>query len=131
VTIKFDSRDRGNPPGKLADAEVRFGGTGDLRDWLSRYMNTCHNPNQFGPLMMHLHALRALDGLRLVGFQIWARPDGSRLVTFPLRFDAVNGERRTSATLFPIREECAEDRLRERLLHAYADYERESGPFAP
>lgn len=65
-----------------------------------------------------------LDGLKLIGFGIWERRTGGRNVTFPARQYSVNGERRSFALLRPIAEACAQDRLRDLILEAYAEYER-------
>ena len=94
VTVKITANDKGNPPGKLADAELHFAD---------------------GPLA----------GLKLIGFAIWERRTGSgRNVTFPARSYAVNGEKRTFALLRPITGDAtAQDRLREIVLQAYAEYE--------
>jgi len=92
MTIKFTPNDKGNPPGKLADAELHFSG---------------------GPL----------DGLKLVGFAVWERKTGGRNVTFPARQYSVNGERRSFALLRPLTDVTAQDRIREMVLQAYAEYE--------
>ena len=92
-TVKITPNDRGNPPGKLADVELHF-------------------PE--GPLA----------GLKLIGFSIWERRSGAgRNVTFPARQYSVNGERRSFALLRPIVDATAQDRIRERILDAYAEYE--------
>ena len=93
MTIKITPNDRGNPPGKLAEAELHFND---------------------GPL----------EGLKLVGFAVWERRGGSsRNVTFPARSFVVNGDRRTYALLRPIVDALAQDRVRELVLEAYAQYE--------
>jgi hypothetical protein len=92
-TVKITPNDRGNPPGKLADVELHF---------------------TDGPLA----------GLKLIGFSIWERRGGAgRNVTFPARQYSVNGERRSFALLRPIADAAAQDRIRERILDAYAAYE--------
>ena len=127
LIVKIIPNDRNNPPGKLADAELHFDGIRDLRDWLSGYMNTCQNPNAFGPLMTTLWHLQALDGLKLIGFGIWERrAAGGRNVTFPARQYSVNGERRSFALLRPILDTTAQDRIRELILDAYAEYEAQA-----
>ena len=93
LTVKITPNDKGNPPGKLADAELHFTG---------------------GPL----------EGLKLIGFAIWERRGGAgRNVTFPARQYSVNGERRSFALLRPIAETSAQDRIRELVLEAYAEFE--------
>ena len=93
MVVHIIPNDKGNPPGKLADAELHF---------------------EEG----------ALTGLRLIGFAIWERRGGSgRNVTFPARSYSVNGERRSFALLRPIVDATAQDRVRELILEAYADFE--------
>jgi hypothetical protein len=93
-TCKFTPNDKGNPPGKLADAELHFNGGG------------------------------VLDGLKLVGFAIWERrTGGGRNVTFPARQYSVNGERRSFALLRPTVDAAAQDRLRDEILIAYQAFE--------
>src|SRR5512143_1624733 len=93
MTVKILPNDKGNPPGKLADAELHFSG---------------------GPL----------DGLKLIGFGIWERRGGKgRNVTFPARQYSVNGERRSFALLRPTTDATAQDRLRDLVLQAYAEFE--------
>jgi hypothetical protein len=93
MVVKFAQNDRGNPPGKLADAELHFSeGT--------------------------------LEGLKLIGFGVWERKNGNgRNVTFPARQYSVNGERRSFALLRPVIDAAAQDRVREFILQAYAEYE--------
>src|SRR4051794_17908725 len=92
MTIKIIPNDKGNPPGKLADAELHF---------------------VAGPL----------EGLKLIGFGIWERRGGGRNVTFPARQYSVNGERRSFALLRPIGDVGAQDRIRDLILQAYAEFE--------
>ena len=67
-----------------------------------------------------------LDGLKLIGFGIWERRGGGgRNVTFPARQYVVNGERRSFGLLRPIADTAAQDRVRELVLHAYAEHEQE------
>lgn len=98
VSVKIVPNDRGNPPGKLADAEVIFGaGTGPF------------------------------EGLRLIGFGVWERRDGGRNVTFPARQYSVNGERRSFALLRPANgETTAQDAIRQYILDAYSRTEEPS-----
>ena len=95
VTVKITPNDRGNPAGKLADAELHFGGESPLA------------------------------GLKLIGFSIWERRGGNgRNVTFPARSYAINGERRSFALLRPIVDTAAQERIREVVLAAFAEYEQ-------
>ena len=74
-----------------------------------------------------LVGLNPLAGLKLIGFSIWERRGGSgRNVTFPARQYAVNGERRSFALLRPIVDTTAQERIREQILEAFAQYEQES-----
>ena len=94
MVVNITPNDRGNPPGKLADAELHF-------------------------------TDGALDGLKLIGFAIWERRGGiGRNVTFPARQYAVNGERRSFALLRPITDTGAQNRVRELVLEAFAEYEQ-------
>ncbi len=93
MVIKIVPNDKGNPAGKLADAELHF-------------------------------TDGALDGLKLIGFGIWERRGGNgRNVTFPARQYSVNGERRSFALLRPIADASAQERIRDLVLQAYAEYE--------
>ena len=93
MTVKITPNDKGNPAGKLAEAEIHFSD---------------------GPL----------DGLKLIGFAVWERRGGSgRNVTFPARQYSVNGERRSFALLRPIVDATAQNRVRDLVLEAYAEYE--------
>jgi hypothetical protein len=94
IVVKITANDKGNPPGKLADAELHF---------------------TSGPL----------DGLKLIGFAIWERRNnGGRNVTFPARQYSVNGERRSFALLRPIVDTAAQERIRDLVLEAYAEFEK-------
>ena len=96
LTVKITPNDKSNPPGKLADAELHFTGG-------------------------------RLEGLKLIGFGIWERRGGSgRNVTFPARQYSINGERRSFALLRPIADNTAQDRIRELVLEAYAEFEERS-----
>ena len=65
-----------------------------------------------------------LEGLKLIGFGIWERRNGTgRNVTFPARQYSVNGERRSFALLRPVVDAASQDRLRDLILAAYADDE--------
>ena len=94
LTIKITPNDKGNPPGKLADAELHFAGDSPLA------------------------------GLKLIGFSIWERRGGNgRNVTFPARSYVVNGDRRAYALLRPIVDTTAQNAVRDLILDAYAEYE--------
>ena len=93
MVVKIVPNDKANPPGKLADAELHF-------------------------------TEGVLEGLKLIGFSVWERRSGGgRNVTFPARTYAVNGERRSFALLRPITDTTAQERIRELVLEAYAEYE--------
>ena len=65
-----------------------------------------------------------LDGLKLVGFGIWERRNGTgRNVTFPARQYQVNGERRSFALLRPVADATSQDKVRDLILEAYAEHE--------
>lgn len=97
MVVRIAPNDRNNPPGKLADAEVHF-------------------------------TEGVLEGLKLIGFGVWERrTGGGRNVTFPARQYSVNGERRTFALLRPATGDAtAQDRIRELVLQAYAEYEQQA-----
>ena len=68
--------------------------------------------------------LRKLEGLKLIGFGIWERRGGSgRNVTFPAPQYSVNGEKRSFTLLPPIADIVAQERIRDLVLAAYAEYE--------
>lgn len=68
-----------------------------------------------------------LAGLKLLGFAVWERRNGSgRNVTFPARQYSVNGERRSYALLRPMTEVKAQDHIRDLVLSAYAKFEAEA-----
>jgi hypothetical protein len=84
------------PTGKLADAEVHF-------------------------------TEGAMEGMKLLGFSVWDRKNGpGRNVTFPARQYSVNGERRSFALLRPITDAKSQERIRELVLQAYADFEAQA-----
>lgn len=65
-----------------------------------------------------------LDGLKLIGFGVWTRRNGSgRNVTFPARSYSVRGERRSFAVLRPVVDAAAQDRLRDFILDQFEAYE--------
>ena len=135
LTIKITPNDKGNPPGKLADAEIHFIdpmcpaclGDRELRvaesGPLANAVGICAMCGGKGVLV----GLNPLAGLKLIGFGVWERRGGSgRNVTFPARQYAVNGERRSFALLRPIVDTTAQERIREQILEAFAQYEQES-----
>ena len=93
MTIKITPNDKGNPPGKLAEAELHFGE---------------------GPM----EGLK-LIGFSIWE----RRGGNGRNVTFPARQYSVNGERRTFALLRPIVDTTAQSKLRELILEAFQEYE--------
>jgi hypothetical protein len=97
VVVRIIQSDKNNPPGKLADAELHF-------------------------------TEGVLDGLKLIGFSIWERRTGTgRNVTFPARQYTVGGERRSFALLRPTNGDAnAQERLRELILQAFAEYEEKA-----
>lgn len=96
IVVKITPNEKGTPQGKLADAELHF-------------------------------IDGELDGLKLIGFGIWERRGGAgRNVTFPARQYSVNGERRSFALLRPIADTAAQNRVRDLVLEAYAEYKTES-----
>jgi len=58
---------------------------------------------------------------------VWERrTGGGRNVTFPARTYSVNGERRSFALLRPTGDATAQDRVRELILEAYAEFEEKA-----
>lgn len=100
VSVKIIPNEKGNPPGKLADAEVIF-------------------EPEAGPL---------LSGLKLIGFSVWERrTGGGRNVTFPARQYSVNGERRSFALLRPANgDTSAQEAIRDAVLEAYSRFEAQT-----
>jgi hypothetical protein len=96
MVVKITPNDRGNPPGKLADAELHF--TEGVLEGLK------------------------LVGFSIWE----RRSGSGRNVTFPARQYSVNGERRSWSLLRPIGEVSAQERVREAILHAYQEYEEQS-----
>ena len=96
MAVKIVMNDRGNPPGKLADAELHF---------------------TEGPL-----AGLKLIGFSVWE----RRSGDGRNVTFPARQYSVNGERRSFALLRPIVDTTAQDKVRELILEAYREYEEQA-----
>ena len=93
MTVKITPNDKGNPPGKLAEAEVHF------------------DEGTFGGLKLVGFAVWE------------RRNGNGRSVTFPARQYSVNGERRSFALLRPVTDSTAQDRVRDLILQAYAEHE--------
>ena len=98
MTVKILANDTGNPPGKLAEAELHF---------------------DDGPL-----AGLKLVGFAIWE----RRGGAGRNVTFPARQYAVNGERRSFALLRPIADVRSHERVRDTILDAFARYEEQLAP---
>jgi len=96
MTVKIQANDKGNPVGKLADAELHF---------------------TAGPL-------EGLKLIGFAIWE--RRGGSGRNVTFPARQYAVNGERRSFALLRPIADTAAQERMRDFVLEAYAAYEEQA-----
>ena len=91
MTIKIVSNEKGNPPGKLADAELVF---------------------TEGPL-------EGLKLIGFAVWE--RKTGAGRNVTFPARQYSVNGERRSFALLRPAVDATGQARLRDLILEAYAE----------
>jgi hypothetical protein len=97
VVVRISPNEKGNPPGKLADAEIHF--TDGVLEGLK------------------------LIGFSIWE----RRTGGGRNVTFPARQYSVNGERRSFALLRPVAGDAtAHDKLREVILQAFADHEEQA-----
>jgi hypothetical protein len=92
MVIKITPNDKGNPPGKLADAELHFT-NGELQ----------------GLKLIGFAVWERRNG-------------PGRNVTFPARNYAVNGERRSFALLRPADDGHAQERLRDLILQAYDEF---------
>ena len=93
MTIKILPNDKGNPPGKLADAELHF----------------------------TEGVLEGLKLIGFAVWE--RKSGNGRNVTFPARQYSVNGERRSFALLRPMADAAAQDRIRDLVLEAYAAHE--------
>jgi hypothetical protein len=93
MRVKIVSNDKGNPPGKLADAELHF---------------------TDGPL-------EGLKLIGFAVWE--RRTAAGRNVTFPSRQYAINGERRSFALLRPFADTTAQNGIRDLILAAYAESE--------
>jgi hypothetical protein len=89
--------------------------------------NGKHNPpGKLADAELHF-AAGPLEGMKLIGFGIWERKNGSgRNVTFPARSYAVNGERRSFALLRPITDTTSQNQLRDLILQAYSEFETDA-----
>ena len=96
MTIKIVPNEKGNPPGKLAEAELHF----------------LQGPLE-GLKLMGFSVWERKSG-------------NGRNVTFPARQYSVNGERRSFALLRPLADVTAQDRIRDLILRAYAEHEAET-----
>ena len=83
-------------------------------------------PGKLADVELHFAGRSLLAGMKLVGFTIW-RAGRGRHVLFPARQYAVKGERRCFALLRPIADSTAQDTIRDRILQAYAEYEKCAG----
>jgi hypothetical protein len=92
MTVRIIANDKGNPPGKLADAELHF--TDGILEGLK---------------LVGFSVWERKNG------------DG-RNVTFPARSYSVQGERRSFALLRPIVDSTAQSRLRDLILEAYDEH---------
>ena len=92
MTVKIIANDKGNPSGKLADAEIHF--TDGVLEGLK---------------LMGFAIWERRNG------------DG-RNVTFPARSFSVNGERRSFALLRPFTDSTAHNRVRDLILAAYDEH---------
>ena len=95
MVVKIVPNDKGNPPGKLADAELHFAEG----------------------------VLEGLKLIGFGVWE--RRGGNGRNVTFPARQYSVNGERRSFALLRPILDVTAQERIRDLILKAYAEHEEE------
>jgi hypothetical protein len=93
IAVTIIANERGNPAGKLADAELHFTDG----------------------------ALEGMKLIGFAIWE--RRSGGGRNVTFPARQYVVNGDRRSFALLRPITDTHAQERVRELVLQAYAAYE--------
>jgi hypothetical protein len=94
MTVKITPNDKGNPAGKLADAELHFSD---------------------GPLEgMKLIGFSIWER---------RGASGGRNVTFPARQYSVNGEKRSFALLRPLTDTTAQSKVRDLILEAFQEYE--------
>ena len=96
MVVKITPNEKGNPPGKLADAELHFSEG----------------------------VLEGLKLIGFGIWE--RRGGNGRNVTFPARQFSVNGERRSFALLRPVTDITAQNRVRELILEAYAEHEAQA-----
>ena len=96
MVVKIVPNDKGNPPGKLADAELHF--TEGVLEGLK------------------------LVGFAIWE----RRSGSGRNVTFPSRQYTVGGDRRSFALLRPIADASSQEGVRDLVLQAYAAYEEQT-----
>ena len=94
MIVRIVPNDKGNPPGKLADAELHF----------------IEGPLE-GLKLIGFAVWERRGG------------NGGRNVTFPARQYSVNGERRSYALLRPIVDSTAQNKIRDLVLEAFQEYE--------
>jgi hypothetical protein len=94
MTVKITPNDKGNPPGKVAEAELHF--TEGPLDGLK---------------LIGFSIWEQRGGV------------GGYNVTFPARQYTVNGDRRSFALLRPIVDTTAQDKVRELILQAFQEFE--------
>ena len=96
MVVKILPTEKSAPLGKLADVEVHF-------------------------------TDGAMEGLRLLGFSVWEKKNGTgRSVTFPSRTYSVQGQRRSFSLLRPQGDSKPQERVRDLVLQAYADFEAQA-----
>ena len=100
MVVKITPNDKGNPVGKLADAELHF--TDGVLDSLK---------------LIGFAVWERASG-------------SGRNVTFPARQYTVNAERRSFALLRPVADAAAQERVRELVLQAYTEYEHDASSTA-
>lgn len=96
MVVKIVPNDKGNPAGKLADAELHFT-EGELSGL--RLLGFAIWERRGGP---------------------------GRNVTFPARAYSVNGERRSFALLRPVGDPASQEKVRDLVLQAYSDFEAQA-----
>lgn len=96
MVVKILPTEKDSPAGKLCDVEVHFT-DGDF------------------------------EGLRLLGFSVWEKRNGTgRSVTFPSRTYSVQGQRRSFSLLRTQGDAKPQERVRDLVLQAYADFEAQA-----